>query len=447
MTDQPLLLGMDIGTTTTKALLVDGAGGQVDSSSVATPFRRVGEGVEMPVPDLQAALGEVLAALGRRRERVAAVGVAGVAESGAPYDERGDPLGPVIAWHDPRGGETVDRLAERFGEGLERRIGQRLRTVSSVAKLGWLADHGVDARRWLGVPELCLFHLTGVAATECSLAARTGCYDVGQRRYLPDVAEAAGFPITVFPEVVPAGDVMGRVTRAGAAWSGLPAGIPVTVAGHDHPVGAEGSGAHESDLVNSVGTAETVLRRHARLPDVDAALAAKVAVTVAPGGRGWVALASGARAGVVLGYACEVLGRSLSELDEQAGRADGLDEGLDATALVKSIQEGDEPRLPDAPAGAVWKGLLEALTRRTVEAAERVVGLLGPAERMLVFGGGSRSRPWMQAKGRASPVPVLRVVADEAVARGAAMFAGVAAGWWPGPEQAPPPRLEQMGPA
>jgi xylulokinase len=440
VTGEALLLGLDVGTTTTKAVLVDGDGVEVGSSSVPTPFGRGSDGVEMPVPALRRALAEVLGGLGPRREAVAAVGVAGVAESGAPHDERGQPLGPVIAWHDPRGSETVERLEQRFGPDLARRIGQRLRTVSSVAKLGWWVTRGVEPRRWLGVPELCLFHLSGEQASEYSLAARTGCYDVAGRRLMPDVAEAAGLPPSVFPEVRPAGAVMGQVSSEGAEWSGLPAGVPVTIAGHDHLVGAEGCGAGEGDLVNSVGTAETVLRRHAEVPDVEEALEARVAVSVAPADRGWVALASAARAGVVLGSASEALGRPLAELDELAAGA----EPVDATALLESIQEGDTPKVPDGAPGAVWAGLLEALSRRTADAAERVVALLGPAQRMLVFGGGSRSRPWMSAKAAVSPVPVFEVRVGQAVARGASVFAGVAAGWWPAPHEAPPAAVERV---
>jgi xylulokinase len=440
MVDEALLLGLDIGTTSTKALLVGRAGDERGAGSVSTPFARRSEGVEMPVEDLQEALRRLLEGLGPRLRSVVAVGLAGVAESGAPHDAEGSPLGPVIAWHDPRGEETVERLQRHFGDGLAERIGQRLRTVSSVAKLGWLVDRGVAVRRWLGVPELCLFRLSGEQATEYSLAARTGCYDVGRLAYMPDVAEVAGLPSAVFPDVLPAGSVMGRVLPSAGDWSGLPSGIPVTIAGHDHLVGAVGAGAGKGDLVNSVGTAETVLGHNPVLPDVHQALALKTAVTVAPAGRGWVALASGARAGVVLGAASEALGRPIEELDEMAGAAKAAGVG----ALLESIESGAAPSVPDAAPGDVWKGLLEALAARTVEAAERVATLLGPGRRLLVFGGGSRSRPWMRAKAQASPVPVFRAVTEQAVARGAAVFAGVAAGWWPAPPDAPTPRLEAV---
>ena len=442
--DGDLLLGLDVGTTRMKALLVDRDGEERGSAAATTPFLETASGVEMRVEALVGALGRLLGALGPDQARVAGVGVAGVAESGAGVDRSGRARGPLLAWHDPRGEEAVERLNEAIGEDLPRRIGQPLRTVSSVAKVGWLLDQGVDdLHRWLGVPELCLFHLTGVQATEHSLAARTGCYDAAERSYMADVAEVLGFPLEVFPEVRPAGDVMGQVSEAGAAWSGLAEGIPVTIAGHDHLAGGEGVGAAAHDLVNSVGTAVTVMRRHPELPDMDKALDLRAAVTVRPGGEEWVVLASAARAGLVLGRVARALDRSLTDLDELADEASTADVDDD---LVRTIQAGEEFELPKAPPGEVWRGLLEALSRRTAESSERLVDLLGPARRMVVFGGGSQSRPWLRVKAQVAGLPLFRAREPDAVARGAAAFAGVAVGWWPGVEQAPLTPLDEVAP-
>jgi sugar (pentulose or hexulose) kinase len=80
--------------------------------------------------------------------------------------------------------------------------------------------------------------------------------------------------------------------------------------------------------------------------------------------------------------------------------------------------------------------LLHALAERTADAAARV-GELVPARRMLVIGGGSESRPWLRAKMALVPLPIVLPATSQAVARGAAVFAGQAAGWWPSPEAAP----------
>jgi xylulokinase len=425
-----------------KAMLMDESGNEQGTSTAATPFVAAEEGEEMTVEALVGALGALLGGLGGDRGRVAAVGVAGMAESGAPIGEAGRSLAPVIAWYDPRGDEAVDRLNGHFGDSLAARIGQPLRTVSSVAKLGWLLERGLSGvRRWLGVPELCLLHLTGAEATEYSLAARTGYYDVVERRYMPEVAEALALSPEVFPSVLPAGGIMGRVSAQGAAWSGLPQAIPVTLAGHDHLAGAEGAGAGRDDLVNSVGTAETVMRRHHAPPDMARAFELRARLTVRPGGDEWTLLASAARAGVVLDAAARALGRSHAELDELTEGSVPVEVGDD---VVAGLQEGEDPELPGGGPGEVWSGLLYALSRRTLDSAGRLIDLLGPARRLVVFGGGSRSRPWMLAKADVGDLPVLRTRAPETVVRGAAAFAGVSAGWWAAVEEAPAPPLEEV---
>lgn len=424
-------------------MLIDRSGNEVGGTVGDTPFAARPDGIEMNVDELLAAVGRVLADLGPDRDRVAALGVAGLAESGAPLDAQDRPLAPVIAWHDPRGGEVVDTLERHFGDDLSDRIGRRIRTVSSVAKLGWAIASGVQGVRWwLGVPELCVHGLTGSRATDFSLAARTGAYDVGERRYIPEVIDALGFPPDVFAMPSPAGAVMGRVSGAGAQLSGLPRGIAVTIAGHDHLAGMVGSGAEPDDLVNSVGTAETVVGRAGRLPQMDQALALRAAVTVLPGGDGWAVLASGARSGLVLAAVAQALGRPLGELDDMAS-AHGS-RTVEAGGLVAALEQHEEPAFPDGEPGQVWNGVLAALAARTQDAVDRLEKLCGPAKRLVVFGGGSRSRPWLAAKADLSRVPVFRSTAGEAVARGAAVYAGVADGWWASADKAPAPPLEPV---
>ncbi len=443
MTRGPFLLGLDVGTSRIKALLLDEDGEAAAASVTDTPFTTAGERVEMSVDSLQAAVARVLENLDQDLSGVAATGIAGIAESGAPLDDRSVPLAPIISWHDPRGEEVAEQLRQRYGRDLERRTGRRIRSVSSVAKLGWLVgEAGVTGvQRWLGVPELCLHRLTGTTVTECSLAARTGAYDVGERHYLPEVLRSVGLAGEVFAPVQRAGEVMGRVSPAGGGWSGIPVDTPVTLGGHDHLAGMHGAGARPDDLANSVGTAETVVARHPVLPDVDRALQLRVAVSLSPGGEGWVVMSSAARAGLVLTRLSDALRRSPAELDDLAEGAGGAD----VTSLLAMIEEGSPLHLPEAPEGDIWNGVLQALAERAADAVNRVVDLLGHRQRLIVFGGGSGSRPWLRAKARHTGIPVWRSPAPDAVARGAALFAGVAAGWWPNTEDAPALALEQVG--
>lgn len=441
-----LLLGIDVGTTRIKAVAVDGTGAGRAETSVATPFAASAEGVEMEVADLGRAIAEVIAALVPARNRIAAVGLAGMAESGVPL-RAGSPTAPIIAWHDGRGEETVASLERRFGPDLARWTGRRVRTVSSVAKLGWLLDHGLDPPdRWLGVPELALFLLTGAEATEHSLAARTGAYHVTERRWLPEVishvtaAGAEGLD-GLFPSVRAAGTVMGRIQgEAGGAY-GLPGGIPVTIGGHDHLTAAAGLGAGPDDLFNSVGTAETLVRRLDSAPDVDRALELELAVTVWPGGDAWGVLASVTRSGLVIEALSAHLGLEAGALDALAGSA-APGNGDERGARVVPLGQGVEVHA-GAP-GAMWAETVRTLAGRAAAAGERVAALAGPHRRLVVFGGGSHSSAWLRAKAEEVGVPVVRCSVAEAAARGAALAAGVAAGWWPTIAAGPAPPLEPM---
>ncbi len=430
--------------------MIDGNGVEVASTTVRTPFRSHRGRVEMDVHALWEALRRVVGELGDHRHDVAAVGITGMAESGAPLDRGGQPLAPVIAWHDDRGTETVALLEARFGDELSRRIGQRLRTVSSVAKLGWSLAQGLaEVHRWLGVPELCLFALTGSQVTDHSLAARTGCYDVTQRAWWSEVPAALGFAVEVLPPVRAAGAVLGRVSTAGASWSGLPIGVPVTLAGHDHLAALAGSGARPGDFGNSVGTAESVAASADELPDVDRALDQRVALTVRPEGDGWALLSGAARAGRVIEALSAELRLSPAALDVLAGAAGDAIDAVDATQLLDAVLVGKPLVMPWGSPGVIWNGLLRALAERTWEAVDRAASLVGPPLRLIVFGGGSRSDPWLQAKaslGVGADVAVWRSRAGEAAARGAALQAGVAAGWWPSTLRAPRAELEEVDP-
>ena len=437
----PLLLGIDVGTSRTKALLVDPGGQEVAAAVVTTPFTRHGDHIEMGVNHLRSALTRVLDQLGEERGRVVAAGLTGMAESGAPLAADARPLAPVIAWHDPRGAEAVQTLEERFGDELARAIGQPIRTVSSVAKLGWLVGQGVVPAHWLGVPELGLHLLTGARATDYSLAARTGAYDVDRRQWIDDVPAALGFPVEVFAPVRAAGTVMGRVHPPGATWSGLPVGIPVTLAGHDHLGALAGSGARPDDLANSVGTAESVVARSGQLPDRQRALGLRVAITLTPDGDGWAVMAGAARAGTALLAAARALGLSPTELDRRAAGS----ESPARPGLLAAVLGGDITGLATGDPGDHWRSLLGALSERTWEAVGRARELLeSRPPRLVVFGGGAASAPWLAIKAAAGDVPLWRATTREAAARGAALTAGVAAGWWPSTGKAPAAPLEPV---
>ncbi|WP_460447342.1 FGGY family carbohydrate kinase, partial [Angustibacter aerolatus] len=267
------VIGVDVGTTTSKALVRSDDGRQLALVEARTRWTTTPDGgteaegdafVDLVV-DLLRRGHEHAEAVAGEPVRVTAVAVAGLAESGVLLDPDGRPCAPAIAWFDRRGTEQVERISSRdsgFGATFVRRTGLPWDCQASVAKLLWLVDQGVGltaGHRWASVPELVVHRLGGALVAEPSLASRTGLLDQATGAVWADGAAALGLPSQLLPPLLTAGTAAGRLDV-----DALPAGLQgaaLTVAGHDHPVAAIGVGAAGPDeLFNSTGTADVVVR-------------------------------------------------------------------------------------------------------------------------------------------------------------------------------------------
>jgi xylulokinase len=265
----PLLLGVDAGTTNTKAVVVDVAGRVIAAASEPTP-------IDYPQPEWAEYDGETLwqssarairAALAQvaEPERVAGVAIASMAETAVPLDAAGRATGPAIAWFDKR---TRGEVAE-----IERRIGrERLFAISGLApnpifglcKLLWHRRHRPDAFartvRWLNVADYLAWRLCGQMATDYSLASRTFALDVSALAWSTEVLEAIQVDPSLMAPLAASGRPLGTVSKEAAAATGLPGRCVVAAGGHDHVVGALAADAMRPGvLLSSTGTTEAQL--------------------------------------------------------------------------------------------------------------------------------------------------------------------------------------------
>jgi xylulokinase len=424
---------LDLGSSGFKAIALGPDGAVVASSTVATPFYPVATGASMTFERMLLAIRSCVEGLGIEPHRIDAIGVASMAESGAILDHRGTVVTEIPAWYDERGSGFVAEATNRFGAKFSARTGRHLRAKSSLALAAALRVAQPNGAHWLGVAELALYALTTVRASEPSLAARSCAYDIIAGCYIPELLDAARLPAHFFAPVLRAGTMMGETGTIFSRAMGLRDGVAVTIAGHDHPVAASVVSESDRETVDSMGTAEQIVRYSAELPNVSALLARGLETAPAPN-EGWAITASRRRPGVALRTISEWLEVERTTLEDGESVSIGEALSVEETADVADVVAGGPvTKLSESMKSrpqAVWTAALELLARDAADLMETMDELVGAPTAIVAIGGGTRSRQWMTIKRRLASVPLRISNVDNATARGAALAALRARGAW-----------------
>lgn len=435
---QPIVLGIDVGTTDTKALAATPEGRPLGIGRCPTAWHVLRDGGAETTADalLDGAISACLDAVDLARAQlgevhVAGIGVTGMAESGVLRRPDGGTDHPVIAWHDPRGAAEAAALPADFAAAFPARTGLPLGPLATFSKLLWLVgDRGIrwEGLRWLNVAEHIVAALGGDLVTEPSLASRTGLTDQDTLTPYEDALAVLGAPLDLLPPLRPAGMPAGRVTRGPEVLHGA----VLTVAGHDHPVASLAAGAlGEEDLFDSCGTAEALLRITPKVVTAEqrvqlSAVHVTQGAHVLPGRR---VLLGGTRGGQLLGRTLALLGAREPEARAALDRACPTGE----VALAVRVEGGrlDEQGMvlhvdaDDVSPGQVWRAALEHVADQAVALAEIFESVVGPASRTVAAGGWMRMASYRAVKAQRFPGVVVSQV-EQAGASGAAMVAAFA---------------------
>ena len=435
MTARGVVLGIDVGTTTLKAVAVDGTGAVVASASAPNAWDVDDRGQVQIDMDVLAdrAIAVLADAATQAGAPVAGLGIAGLAETGVVIDADGRPLTPGFAWYDQRGAEELAALPDDFREEFSAVTGLAAKAECSFAKLLWLRSHDLvrlPGTTWLNALEYIAFRLTGVRATEPSLASRTGLLDQATISPWAGALDRIGADASLIPPLVGAG------TSIGLVGDGAPQvlrGAAVTVAGHDHLVNSVGAGATGGDdLFDSCGTADVILRTVPRVLSND-----ERAVLVGRGlsaGRhvlaGSTAILGATRSGLVLGRLLSMLGAVTREERQR------IADSWQAETPRSSIVEVSEPpgwtnevtvRLrDDASPEEVWAAGMHYVLDQTEGLLAAIADIAGPYEHAVAAGGWAHVRGVFRGKAHLMPGLVLSDQ-EHAGAFGAARFAAHAA--------------------
>lgn len=450
-------LGIDVGTTAVKALIVDELGSVVGEaeSPLEVSVPRPGWAEQNPSDWWQGTVHAVRAACAQADIReVKSIGLSGQMHSSVLLDESDSVLRPAILWNDVRTTAQCRFITDSIGKtGLRRLVGNPALEGFTAPKLLWMRDEQPNLFDWVRTllmpKDYVRLAMTGEKATEPSDAAGTLLFDIRRSRWSEEMIAALQLDPAILPPVLGSAGVTGELTPAAAEALGLGQGTPVVGGGADNAAAAVGSGVvTQGAMLTSIGTSGAVVAPMER-PRVDPAMRIHsfnhaVADT-------WYLM------GVVLsaGAALDWFRRALSgpsgtppAYDELTAEAAAVPPGADGLTFLPYLT-GERTPHADSNARGVFAGMHTGhhrghLTRAVMEGVvfalrdslELMRRLRVDATEAVAVGGGARSTFWRRMQADALGGPVVTVGPQGGAPYGAAILAAVGSGGFASVEEA-----------
>ena len=448
------VIGIDLSTTTCKAIAWDERGAQVAQGRAPLSLSRPGANAYEQAPEdwwqaAQAALRQLAVLIDMRQ--VAALAVVNQRETVAVTDANDQVLRPALLWLDERRKAEVDGLAGAVGqERLHQLSGKPHDWAPAILSLAWMARHEpqlfeqirhvYDPHAWL------VRQLTGAFATSWASADPFGAFDIHRHQWSEDVLQAlpVALPVDCFAPASAPGTLLGTVHRAAAQATGLRPGTPVMAGGGDGQAGGLGVGVAAPGVAYlNLGTA-IVSGVYSQLPSISQAFRTMCAVD----SQGYV-LETSLRSGTLL---VNSLLRQFFDIDAAAEpeRLLALEKAAADVApgsaglillpywsgMMNPYWDQDARGCllglsPDHGRAEIYRALLEGIALEQAVATRAVVAATGqPVDAFVAIGGGASSRLWCQIIANVTDRPVVRAVSQEASSLGAGIAAAVGAGWY-----------------
>lgn len=447
------ILALDQGTTSSRAVVFDGAGNAVEL--VQREFRQIFPRpgwVEHDAQEIWSSQIEVAAAAMSRSEAdIAAIGITNQRETTVLWDRSsGAPIANAIVWQDRRTAPLCERLRNEGHEPLFRsRTGLLLDPYFSGTKIAWLLEHVPEARERAGRGELAfgtidswlLWNLTGgrVHATDATNASRTLLYDIHRGSWDPELLGVLGIPLSLMPEVKSSSELFGQ-TAAGLP---IPAGLPIAGVAGDQQASLFGQRCTASGMSkNTYGTGSfVVLNTGSTAVESQHGLLATIGIALPDEPLQYALEGSIFVTGAAVQWLRDELRLIGSAAEIEPLAASVPDSG--GVTFVPAFTGLGAPHWDPSARGAVF-GLTRGtgaahLARATLESIALQTADVLDAMRLdsgieilelRVDGGGTANDLLMQIQADLAGIPVVRTRLAETTALGAAYLAGLATGFW-----------------
>jgi xylulokinase len=442
-------LGLDLGTSAIKALLVDENGRVVGSGAAEYPVRHPQPGWAEQDPEewWTAAVAAVRQAIGWSPAgmRVAGIGLSGQMHGTVLLGERGVPIAPAIIWADTRSWRQAVEITSRVGvDKLAAVAGSPLAAGFMAATAVWLQQEQASlwfkTRKLLSPKDELRRRLTGEIATDPGEASGTLLLDVSWRTWSPDLLRATRIDEARLPPLRPAAAVAGALTGAATEALGLPVGTPVVTGSGDAPAGLLGAGITDpATMLLSISTGAQVMIPSATvMPDsLGRTHAFCSALDPGPGRPGWYQMGATLVAGMAMRWLRdEVLDvRGPDAWERMTGWAGQSSPGANGLLFLPYMVGERSPHM-DARLRAAFLGLGDHHTRGDLVRAVMEGAILACLDafavleeqgaaptRIVMAGGGARSPLWRQIVADAFGLPVQGLATADQAAVGAAVLA------------------------
>jgi gluconokinase len=427
-----VVLGIDLGTTATKVVAVDGAYRVVSTVERPAPLRtgRQGEAVHDPETVLAGVVEAVRESAGLCAGRgltVVALSFSAALHTLLALDSSGEPLTSALSWADTRAAGIAGRLRAAGGaDALHRVTGTPVHSMSPLTKLAWFTAHEPDLVRrtatWCGLKDYVLSRFTGRLVTDLSCASATGLLDMRTTRWHGPALDIAGVSGDRLPQLVQPTAVFTLLPEAAAAL-GLPAGLPVVAGAGDGPLASLAVGAIEpATAALSLGTSGA-LRVVRDRPGVDERC--RVFCYYLTDGL-WVLGGAVSNAGVVAQWAAESFGGAdVADLLKEAAQVEPGAEGL--IALPHLLGERAPWWDPDARGALIGlrrghgrahmtRAMIEGVGQQLALVRDSLLAADAPITSVRATGGALRSPLWAEIVAAALDMPL--EITDDAAGSG-----------------------------
>ncbi len=438
-------IGIDVGTTGSRAIAVDEHGGVVDARSAEhaslTPRPRWSE--QDPAAWWRSTcevLGRVAESCRAADAEVVGIGLSGQMHGSVFLDRDFEVIRPALLWNDQRTTIQCDQISERVGSRrLVEITGNPALTGFQAPKVLWLRDEEpANHERVAHVllpKDYIRYRLSSELATDASDASGTLFLDLRSRRWSSEVLGALDVPLEWLPPVLESTEPTGSVTDAVAGELGLPTGVPIAAGAGDNAAAAIGTAiTHEGLMSSSIGTSG-VLFAHADACTIDTSGRIHAFAHAVPGQ--YCLLAVTLSAGGSLRWWRDVTGLTYQELVAEAASIEPGSEGL----IFLPYLTGERTPHLDARAtggfigltarhtrGHMTRALMEGVLYSLRDGLEIMRGLDVDPKHIRAVGGGSTSELWLQLQADVFGAPVQQLAIPEGAAYGAALLGHVAVG-------------------